>query len=153
MQGNKGNTRHNGYGTRLYGIYYKMKARCYNPNYPERKYYGARGILICDYWLGAHGFEHFREWSELNGYSDSKSIDRIDVNKGYSPENCRWATPKEQSCNKRNNIFITMNGKTQCLHEWCEELKFPYGTVLARIRSGWSIEEAFSKNIRNGRGG
>lgn len=78
-----------------------MKERCYNKNAANYRNYGGRGISICNDWLNS--FESFRNWAIENGYSDSLSIDRINVDGNYEPPNCRWATQKEQNNNKRNN--------------------------------------------------
>jgi hypothetical protein len=80
-----------------------MKKRCYNTQDEHFKYWGARGITICDEWLGKEGFQHFYEWAMANGYSDDLSIDRIDVNGNYEPSNCRWATAYEQVHNRRKS--------------------------------------------------
>lgn len=88
--------------TTLYRKWIDMKSRCLNPNHGNYKHYGARGITICDEWLGEHGFENFREWALLNGYKEELSIDRIGNDKGYFPENCRWATKRIQNINRRS---------------------------------------------------
>lgn len=93
------NKTHGDTGTRLYRIWKAMRTRCYNPNSPAFQYYGRRGISICEQWK--RSYTSFRAWAAANGYRDELTIDRINVNKGYSPDNCRWVTMAEQNKNKR----------------------------------------------------
>lgn len=143
----KSNYKHGLCHSRLNNIWYKMKYRCENPNYKEYEYYGGRGIKVCDEWK--NDFLSFYNWAINNGYQDGLSIDRINTNGNYSPDNCKWATAEEQGNNKRNNINITINNKTQTLARWCKELNLKYSTVLRRIRNlNWSYEEALELKER-----
>ena len=96
----RGNTKHGLKHTRLYDILCGMKRRCYNPNQPCYKNYGARGIKVCDEWLNDP--KAFYDWSITHGYKDDLTIDRINVNGNYEPSNCKWVSIKEQGRNKRN---------------------------------------------------
>lgn len=117
--------------TRIYGIWCGMKKRCNNPHCKSYENYGARGIQVCEKWK--NNFEAFYNWSIANGYSDNLTIDRINVNGNYSPENCRWITPFEQQSNKTNLIMITHNGESKCLSHWCKELDFDYKKAYYRF--------------------
>lgn len=142
------NKTHGMSGTRIYKIYRKMHERCYDENYPEFHLYGGRGIRVCNEWR--QNFNNFYEWSKANGYENNLSIDRIDTNKGYSPNNCRWADKYQQANNKRNNITIEHNGKTLTLSEWATELNLPVTTLRSRYYRGKSTEEVlFHKKLRN----
>ena len=122
-----------------------MKIRCYNKNSKNYKNYGGRGIIICEECLK---YETFYEWAKNNGYKENLTIDRIDVNGNYEPQNCRWATLKEQANNKRNNLFFTINGITKTQAQWCKEYNIPVTNVRRRLNSGWSIEKALMTPIR-----
>lgn len=134
--------------TRLYRIYKKMYRRCYRPQTKWYENYGGRGITICPEWLGEHGFESFAKWAFENGYADNLSIDRIDNDKGYSPDNCRWATAKEQANNTRSTVFLTYNGETKPVSEWSEITGIRQDTLTMRKRSGWTDEEIIETPLR-----
>lgn len=138
--------------TRLYRIYKKMYRRCYKPKTKSFENYGGRGITICTEWLGEHGFENFAKWSTENVYNDNLSIDRKDNDKGYSPENCRWATAKEQANNTRSTVFLTYNGETKPASEWSEITGIRQDTLTMRKRSGWSDEECIEVPLNSRRG-
>ena len=140
-----GKIKHNQSFTRLYRIYAKMKRRCYVKDDVAYARYGGRGIYICDEWLNS--FDAFSKWAYENGYEDSLSIDRIDNDKGYYPDNCRWATKYQQSNNRRFNRRFTFEGKTQTLSQWCAEKNMNYGTVWWRLKQGMSFGEAITKPI------
>lgn len=132
---------HHGKGTRLYSIWKAMKTRCFNPNFASYMRYGGRGISVCKEW--ADDFPTFREWALANGYSDDLTLDRIDTNKGYSPDNCRWASYTEQANNTRRNIKITVNGETGTVAEICRKYSVNHFLVYDRItRLGWEPEKA-----------
>lgn len=127
----------------LYGVLKMALERCYEPSSKFYRNYGARGITVCDEWRGNSGLDNFVRWASQNGYKPGLTLDRIDNDKGYSPENCQWATRKWQSNNKRNNVYITIDGETKTLAQWCEHYNVPYARVEARLKSmGWSIEDA-----------
>lgn len=136
-------TSHGQSQTHLYGIWKKMRDRCKNKNIKSYKNYGLRGIRVCDEW---QKFEPFYTWAITHGYTQGLTIDRIDNNGNYSPDNCRWATMKEQSQNRRTSVLF--NGR--CLKSWAEENGIPYKTLHYRIKHGWSFERAISEpvNIR-----
>ena len=136
--------------TRLYTIYTDMKERCYNKNSPTYKRYGGRGIAMCDEWLGRDGYTKFKEWALRNGYADNLSIDRIDNDKGYSPDNCRWTTPKEQANNTRNNHFLEHDGERHTISQWAEITGINRKVISSRVtKLGWSDEKALTTPVRH----
>lgn len=128
--------------SRLYGIWLNMRSRCNNKNNKRYHDYGGRGITVCDEW---NNYPAFKEWALANGYRDDLSIDRIDVNGGYCPENCRWATQREQMRNVRCNHLLTYNGQTRTMAEWAEFTGIKYHTLKKRINKyGWDIGRALN---------
>lgn len=132
---------HNLSHTKIYQIWNGMKNRCYNPNLVDYKNYGARGITVCNEWRNS--FETFYEWAIKNGYKEGLTIERIDNNDGYKPNNCKWITKGEQVNNRRNCCLYTYQDKTQTLAQWCKELNLNYALMHDRIRMrNWDFEKA-----------
>lgn len=131
--------------SRLYRIWCAMKRRCNCPNDYRYENYGGRGIKVCAEW--EHSFFAFREWAVANGYSDDLSIDRINGDAGYSPENCRWADAVTQSRNKRSNRNLLFRDKKQSVAAWADETGIPPGTICARLDVGWTVERALTEPI------
>lgn len=129
---------------RLYTTWSHMKQRCYNPKDARYKWYGAKGIGICDMWLGKYGFLNFFYWAVATGFNEELSIDRINVNDGYSPWNCKWSTHKEQQRNKTNSKYYEYKGQTKCVGEWAEIYNLDYDLLLERLSCGWTIEQALN---------
>lgn len=130
--------------TQEYKIWKEMRQRCYNPNRPQYKDYGGRGIRVCERW---NDYDNFI--SDMGPRPGPEySIDRIDVNEDYTPENCRWATKTEQNNNKRNNRLLTYDEKTQTLAEWSKETGIVTDTIDTRLRSGWDIEKALTESVQ-----
>lgn len=135
---------------RLYSIWYSMKDRCYNIKHDYYYNYGGRGIKVCDRWLIFDNFykdlindykNHVKEYGEKN-----TTLDRIDSNGNYYPENCRWATIKEQNNNRNDNI-ITPTGET--LKQYCERNNLPYLAICGRLQIGWTLERALTEPIKH----
>jgi hypothetical protein len=125
--------------SRIYKIWKDMKNRCKNPNNKFFNRYGGRGIKVCEEWL--YCFENFYEWAINNGYTESLTIDRIDVDGMYEPSNCRWASVKEQNNNKASNF--TYKGECKSLKKWCKDLNINYRTMMSRKHIlGLSTERA-----------
>lgn len=133
--------------TRLYHIWHSMKQRCYKPHAISYKYYGQKGVTVCDEWK--NNFEAFYEWAMANGYSEDLTIDRIDTNGNYGPENCRWATRKEQQNNTSYTRLYTYNGETLSIMQWAEKIGMHPNMLYKRLLRGWDIEKALTtKKLR-----
>lgn len=140
----KANRKHGGSETRLYRIYHHIKERCHSPSCKQYPLYGGRGIRMCEPWRA--DFEAFSQWAYENGYSETAyawdcTIDRIDPNGDYSPQNCRWANMTQQANNKRTNVLVTVNGITKTIAEWGRETGQPSSRLYARKARGWGDEE------------
>lgn len=142
----KKNTTHNERYTRLYRTWAHMIWRCENPNAGAYPLYGGRGISVCREWR--ESFEDFRDWARRSGYNDTLSIDRIDVDGNYEPSNCRWITLDEQQNNKRNNHYLTFNGKTKTIAEWSRETGIKSSTIQRRVTHGCPVEIALTKQAK-----
>ena len=119
-----------------------MKARCYKPSHVWYHRYGGRGITVCNEWL--NNFAAFRDWAIANGYADTLTVDRIDNNKGYFPENCRWSDQVTQISNRSISRKYEYGGKTQTLQQWADELGIKYVTLYKRlVHLNWDVEKAF----------
>ena len=127
---------------RLFRIYRAMIHRCYNKNDSCYNYYGGRGVSVCDEWK--NDYFTFKKWALDNGYNDKLTIDRLDHNGNYEPNNCKWATWTEQQNNKSNNKYLTYKGETKTLAQWCRELNLNYARTKARLNTcDISVEDAF----------
>lgn len=139
-------TKHGKRYTRLYKVHTSMIQRCTNPNAHGYENYGGRGIKVCDEWKEYSSFE---KWAKENGYDETAkhgkcTLDRIDTNGNYEPDNCRFVNMQVQQRNRRSNHLIAFNGETHCLKEWAEIIGISYGTLCKRIAYGWSIERALT---------
>lgn len=134
--------------TPLYGVWCEMRQRCNNPNCKSYKWYGGKGIKVCDEWSD---FTNFYEWALAHGYQTNLTIERIDINGNYSPENCKWITNQEQPSNRSTAHRISYNHESHTLTEWSKIIGLPRTTLSNRIRLGWSIERALSEP--SGKGG
>lgn len=139
--------------SRLRGVWTNMCTRCNNPNSPRYADYGGRGIAVCEEWR--HTFAPFEKWAIENGYRDDLTIDRIDVNGDYSPENCRFVSYREQNQNRRDNVMLTFNGEQRCLTEWARIQGIGQSVLSNRLKRGWSVEKALTYPVdhRKGRWG
>lgn len=130
---------------RLYHTYHNMIARCYNPKSQYYCYYGGRDIKVCDEWK--NDFQIFYNWAISNGYKDTLTIDRIDNNGNYEPDNCRWVTQHQQNRNQRSNRLLTYNNETLCITDMAIKYNIPLRTLIARLKRGWDIKRALTEPI------
>ena len=129
-------TTHHSTKTRLYKIWDGMRDRCERQSHKHYKDYGGRGITVCEAWKD---FKTFAEWAIAHGYKNTLTLDRIDYNGNYEPDNCRWVTMKEQAANKRNNHYVHVDGKTMILSECAEKYGIPKSTIRWRIAHNRNI--------------
>lgn len=131
-----------------YSSYKAMMERCYLPSSGNYGRYGGSGITVCNEW---HDINNFAKWVASAEYAPGLSIDRIDSQKGYSPDNCRWATKRQQSNNRRNTVFYTYNGVTKPLTEWADMFGIHRSTLYDRVtKRGWSVQRALETPIKAG---
>lgn len=135
-------TKHGMEATPTYNAWAAMKSRCSNPKNKFYRDYGGRGITYCREW---ERFEQF--FSDMGKKPAGMSLERIDNNAGYGPQNCKWATPKQQRRNTRANKFIEFRGSSKTATEWAEDLQMPVETIRSRLNLGWTIEDALTKPI------
>ena len=127
---------------RLYNIWSHMCERCNNPNFVYFENYGGRGISVCAEWSG--NYEAFKKWAIENGYKDNLTLDRIDNNGNYTPENCRWVTHKEQANNRRSNRLLYFNGEMHNIETWSKITGLPRHVIDGRLARGWNSIKTLS---------
>lgn len=125
-----------------YGTWRSMMDRCYRPSSCNYDRYGGRGIKVCDEW---HDIQNFERWVAETNYKKGMTIERIDVDGNYSPQNCKWATKKEQANNRSNTVLIEHNGETHTLSEWADITGINRSTLNNRYYRGWSVEKMLKK--------
>lgn len=137
--------------TKLYSVFYAMHGRCEYEKDAGYKWYGARGIKVCEAWSGENGYISFAKWAKENGYEEGLEIDRIDTNGDYEPDNCRWATRTENMNNVRSNHRVTINGETKTIAEWARYYNVPYSIFRGRyVLYGWTLESTLNIPLTRG---
>lgn len=129
--------KHGGCGTPLYNVWKTMRQRCNNPNCSDYQWYGKLGVRVCDEWSD---FANFRAWAIQNGYKKGLTIDRENGNGDYCPKNCHWITIQEQQKNKKNVLYISIDGERRTVKEICEKYGITTQMFYDRKHKGWSIE-------------
>lgn len=135
-------------GTRIYREWCHMKERCNSVKHKSYKHYGGKGIKVCEEWQ--KDFIPFYEWSMNNGYRDNLTLDRIDVDGNYEPNNCRWITNLEQQRNKKNNRFLTIEGITKTVSEWATISNLDRHTIYYRLDKGETGVEVLRPGRKGG---
>ena len=131
-----------------YNSYKCMMERCYRKGAENYPIYGGRGIAVCEEW---HNIENFKIWAESSGHFDGSTLDRVDAEKDYSPDNCRWATAKEQANNRRNTVYLELGGERHTVSDWAVITGIKRSTLANRLCRGWSHERALvNKDFREG---
>lgn len=141
--GHKNGLKHGYWGTRTYTSWYSMKQRCDCPTRPKYEHYGGRGITYDPRWAK---FENFL--ADMGERPQGMSLDRVDVDKNYSKENCRWSTQYGQNINRRDTHMLTYAGETKPRIEWAKEFGLKNGTLCTRLRLGWTVERALTSPLR-----
>lgn len=139
------NQTHGGRNSRLYSIWCNMITRTTNPKGTAYHRYGGRGVKMCEEWR--NNFEAFRDWALANGYTEELTIDRIDNDGGYEPDNCRWVPWSEQFNHRSNTKLITYHGETLSISQWAEKLNISKTMLYQRIKAGWPVERALTEGV------
>lgn len=137
----RGQFRHGAYKTKLYQVWQAMKDRCHNPTNTHFAEYGGRGIQVCERW---QSFEAFAA-DMGNPPKSGLTLERNDNNGNYEPDNCRWATRAEQQRNRRNNVWLELDGKRAIAKDWADSLGLKHHSLMKRIRAGWTMRDALTK--------
>ncbi len=136
-------TRHGMSDSKLYGVWNSMKDRCESISNRSYPLYGGRGIKVCSDW---HDASVFIQWALSNGYREGLTLDRIDGNGDYCPDNCRWVDHIVQNNNTSRNHLLFHDGRSQTIAEWSRETGIPYGTIKSRVNKyGWSADDALNR--------
>ena len=136
--------KHGYYKEPWYNSYRSMMDRCYRESAANYKYYGGRGIDVCEEW---HDINSFKDWIATSEYQPGLTLDRIDSNQGYTPSNCRWASMKQQDNNRRNTKFVELDGTRHTITEWAEITGINRSTLNNRVHRGWGASEALERGV------
>lgn len=146
----KSQTKHNLSHTRIKRIYYNMRSRCYNSNTPKYNNHGGRGIKVCDEWLSENGLVKFNDWAMNNGYDENLTLDRINNDGNYEPNNCRWVDYNTQNYNRRVNRIFTIGCETGSAREFCDKYNIKWNTFWERVFNGYEGEDLiYNGNLKD----